>query len=242
MRLPWIQVDSDGIARGITLARLLKIPEAHGVGLCVLLWNWALEMAPEDDVSGLIADSEPAVLCAAAIGWDGDPHLLWSSFGRVFLVEKKNRVKGLNRYEQILKKRHRNKERRASSQPALRQLAGGLDVDVDVDVEDKKKSIVAKKPATPANPRLESLKKAMVLDYENIRFEPYKHGGAKDTLALKSLLPLAENDDIRRKWIRSLDEVGWLSCNSFAQLALKWNDLSAPQKQAFDPDQGIISR
>jgi hypothetical protein len=55
----------------------------------------------------------------------------------------------------------------------------------------------------------------------------YKHGGAKDTLALKALLPVATDEEIARRWGQGLKATGWASCNTFAQLAAKWNDLAA---------------
>lgn len=86
IRLPFLQVSQESLARARTLARLLRIPEAHGVGLVVSLTAWALEMASEEDLSGRISDPAPAVLIAAAVGWDGDPEALLDAMRRTGVV------------------------------------------------------------------------------------------------------------------------------------------------------------
>ncbi len=120
MRMPWLQIDDDAMTRGRTLARLLDIPDAHGIGLCVALWDWALDMAPEGDLRGRIADESPASLCRAAVGWAGDAALLWVSYQRIGLIDASGRVKGLSRYDKVLRKRQRDRERVASGPSANR--------------------------------------------------------------------------------------------------------------------------
>ncbi len=103
------------------------------------------------------------------------------------------------------------------------------------------KTSVAMKPATV---RLHELMAVLEEDYENIRRSRYKHGGAKDTQAIKSLLPVATDTEIRRRWIRALEASAneWISCSTFAELgsSRKWNALIAPERQDFDPNQGIM--
>lgn len=90
------------------------------------------------------------------------------------------------------------------------------------------KRSVAKRPATPA-PRLKPLTDLLAVDYARRRDgDLYKHGGAKDALALKALLPIATDEEIRDRWRKGLDSVGWASCSTIAQLGSKWNDLAAP--------------
>lgn len=81
----------------------------------------------------------------------------------------------------------------------------------------------------PADPRLRSLQERLEQVYGRARGGArYKHGGAKDTLALKALLPVASDDEIARRFDRGLRATGWASCSTFAQLGSKWNDLGAP--------------
>jgi hypothetical protein len=80
--------------------------------------------------------------------------------------------------------------------------------------------------------RLKALTDALCADFEAIRGCKYKHGGAKDTIALKSLLAVATEDEIRGEWQEALARPrdDWLSCSTFAQLSSKWNDLTAPRR------------
>jgi hypothetical protein len=106
MRLPFLQVSQEGLARARTMARLLRIPEAHGVGIYVTLTAWALEMAPDGDLSGQLNDQDPAVLVAAAVGWDGDPGALLAAMERTKIVMRNasgtHAVAGLDVYTRAL--------------------------------------------------------------------------------------------------------------------------------------------
>lgn len=104
------------------------------------------------------------------------------------------------------------------------------------------KTTAPRKPGAVVDPRLAHLSRLLVEDYEHVRGEPYKHGGAKDTQALKLLLPLADDPSIRRRWVKGLEASGkdWASCSTFAELGRKWTHLAAPEHQGFDPNQGII--
>ena len=109
--------------------------------------------------------------------------------------------------------------------------------------------LAGKKP--PADPRLLPLTTVLVADYAAIRFGTYKHGGAKDALALKALLPIATDEEIRARWQQGLRATGWVSCSTFAQLGSKWNDLAAPaapakgsvihNQQAWGPDDDFLT-
>jgi hypothetical protein len=93
---------------------------------------------------------------------------------------------------------------------------------------DVPKSLSAKADRSkPSDSRLTPLSKALVESFEEIKTFKYKHGGAKDTQALKSLLPLATDDEIRQRWRLGLRATGWHNVSTFAQLAQKWNDLAA---------------
>ena len=87
--------------------------------------------------------------------------------------------------------------------------------------------------------------------YGQERGAAYKHGGPKDTLAIKALLPVATDDEIVAKWRMGLRATGWASCSTFAQLGSKWNDLAAPvapakgsvihNQQAWGPDDDFLT-
>lgn len=92
-----------------------------------------------------------------------------------------------------------------------------------------------KKPkATPTDPRLGPLTERLAREYEEARGVPYAHGGAKDTQALKSLLPLGDDDEISARWQWAIKQpiTAWCCVSSFAQLRHKWNDIAASANPA----------
>jgi hypothetical protein len=98
MRLPWLQVEQDGIAQCKRLAGLLGVPAAQGIGIGVLVWQYALEVAPEGDFRGFVPD--PGIL-AVEVGWpEKDAANLITQLQRVGMVATTPsiRVRGLNRY------------------------------------------------------------------------------------------------------------------------------------------------
>lgn len=80
------------------------------------------------------------------------------------------------------------------------------------------------------DPRVTPLTDRLVATYATERGEPYKHGGARDAVALKAMLAVANEDEIERRWLMALRASGWTRCNTFAQLNSKWNDLGARAK------------
>lgn len=105
------------------------------------------------------------------------------------------------------------------------------------------KSFAGEPPPAPApkeKTRLKVLTELLVADYSAMRPDAkYLHQGARDTVALKRLCA-AEGDDevIRGRWRYGLRRNDWLGVNTFAQLALKFNDLagfSAPLPGASPP-------
>lgn len=110
MRLPWYQIDEDAITKGRMLGRLLKVPEAQGIGICVELWRWALEISKEGDFLGLVPDAESI---AAAVGWavngESDVRRLTTELQRIGLIATAPdlRVRGLERYRAAWEKNRR---------------------------------------------------------------------------------------------------------------------------------------
>jgi hypothetical protein len=72
MRLPFLQVSQEEMARARTLAGYLSVPFAHALGMTVALKASALESAPAGDVSGVISDPNPAEWMAVQCGWPID--------------------------------------------------------------------------------------------------------------------------------------------------------------------------
>lgn len=72
MRLPFLQVSQEEMARARTLAGYLGVPYAHALGMTVALKAAALEAAPDGDVSGSITDPNPSEWMAVQCGWPLD--------------------------------------------------------------------------------------------------------------------------------------------------------------------------
>lgn len=72
MRLPFLQVSQEEMARARTLAGYLGVTPQHALGMVVALKAAALEVAPEEDVSGIIRDHHPAEWVAVQCGWPLD--------------------------------------------------------------------------------------------------------------------------------------------------------------------------
>lgn len=115
------------------MARLLAIPEAHGIGLAVAAFAWALDMAPDGDLSGQLIDDEPAEMVAAAVGWTSEPEKLYRAMVRVGFVEEASgditdgfdRIRGLNRYESVLVEREKDRARKAASRLKRPAMSAG---------------------------------------------------------------------------------------------------------------------
>lgn len=58
----------------------------------------------------------------------------------------------------------------------------------------------------------------------------YQHGGAKDMLALKRLVTVANDDEIRAAWRRGLTASGFDQVHTYAELAAKSNRLRAKEQ------------
>jgi hypothetical protein len=134
MRLPWLQIDADGMTRGEMLGRLLGIGPDAGIGITMRLWRWALELSPDGDFTG--GTFEPRVV-AAAIGWDHDVERLVLELSVVGLIERIPgtprvpvsaglvRIRGLDRYKRAWEKNQ--KRRPAQKAPVTGTSRAGLE-------------------------------------------------------------------------------------------------------------------
>lgn len=87
-RLPFLQVPMEAFPRARMLARYLGQHEAAGIGLYVMLDEWALSAPPELTAEGVLVDPEPAEVLACALRWQGDTGELLSALLRSKIVEK----------------------------------------------------------------------------------------------------------------------------------------------------------
>ncbi len=248
----------------------LAISEAEAGWMLMKLIPWALARCPDHlppSESDVVEGASAARKVAKAVGWVGDADELVAALERLRYAPVERvpggiRIRGLDRYDAGWGSNHRELW---AEWKAFREGKGPLpcsrgtpsvntegkhcpDADADADAEKPLKTPAAAAPrppvvriSKPADPRLAQLRKLLEADYANIRREPYKHGGEKDTQGLKGLLPLADDLTIRRRWIQALEipRKDFASCSTFAQLGSKWTHLAAPSG-GFDPDGGIL--
>lgn len=217
MRLPWLQVDQDGLTRCRLLARLLGVPETQGIGIGMALWQWALEIAPEGDFRGLVPDS---ALVPAAVGWDvADGGRLMTELQRVGMLATapELRVRGLDRYRRAWEKNRRKPVKPATSggrvpetgaSSAGNRAEPARQTQTQTQTDTKAKLPTPKKPA-PAksvDPRHAPLVVTLCATFEAIKRTPYPFGGGRDAKAVAGLLAKAEPEVINHAWARALRE------------------------------------
>lgn len=95
-----------------------------------------------------------------------------------------------------------------------------------------------RKPKAPPNPRTHPLQLALEADYQRLLGSKYKHAGPSDTQGLKSLLPVADDDQIRLVWQFALPRTEYPQVSTFAQLAQKWPELVARMARGTAPPKG----
>jgi hypothetical protein len=80
-------------------------------------------------------------------------------------------------------------------------------------------------PIRARNPVWRPLVDQLGAAFLEARGSPYDFQ-AKDGVALKHLLQLAEPEEIRSRWRYALGAKGWLACATVAQLRSRWNELA----------------
>jgi hypothetical protein len=179
MRLPWLQIDQDGLNRCRLLARLLGVPDAQGIGIGVSLWQWALEMAPEGDFAGMVPDSG---ILAAAVSWPiAETERLITELQRVGLVATAPtlRVRGLERYRRAWEKNTRGRRKPATSGACVPET--GADP-----------APVAPKPAPQTQTQIENEKNVRT----SAAIEPPTPAPKKHTRRLPIIEPPAEPEPV----------------------------------------------
>ncbi len=252
MRLPWLQIDADGMTRGEMLGRLLCVGADGGIGLALRLWRWALEMSPDGDFSGGKHDAQAL---AAGIGWDPkDAETLVAELIRVGLAAqvdlagslpvfwKTVRIKGLERYQRAWEKNNRRK-------PALRvpvtgtnpRLTGAepapkteTETETETDKEkqkpagEKPPAVRIRKPKTETSPdhRHAPLVAALATTFEAERHTAIAFDGYQ-ARAVTQLLAIAEPAEIDVRYRRALRHQGFPTVATPAELRKWWDHFAA---------------
>ena len=206
MHLPWIQADKDGLEQCKLLARLLAIPEGHGVGIGVMLWEFALRIAPEGDFAGKVPD--PGIV-AAAVGWDpADASRLIDGLVRVGLVAiaPEMRVRGLERYRRAWEKNQRKSPKPATSGARVPETGTNPAPPAPVPArQTQKQKQKQKKQQQPPDPRHTPLKARLAATFEQVMGAKYPSPNhSEEGAAINALLARMDPDDIDAAWRRAL--------------------------------------
>lgn len=264
MRLPFLQVEIEDSRR--LGAELSAVDPEHRHprwwrGLLEDVWAWGLSLSGNDRPTGVLDHPSAADRMCGVLGWTGPAVQLVELLTLVGVVAITKagglRVRGIvERYGRAWDRQQQQSAAARKGADARWNMPSGIaermpsrSAQTETETETEKNTKEKKGPAAekPAAPRLKHLTVMLLADYLEVRSEKYKHGGGKDTEALKSLLPLGTDEEIRERWRTSL-RLGdaWPGCSTFAQLGQRWNDLAAPkgtQKRdpvRADPDAGIM--
>lgn len=241
MRLPWLQVNADGLTRSRLLARLLGVHEMQGAGMALALWAWALEMSPEGDFSGVVVGDKE--LLAAACDWPSDdaPRLI-TALQRVGFIATAPalRVRGLDRYRRTWEKNQKRFVKPATfgdRVPETGATRAGLAPEParKTETETEKKqlpSVAPLKRVRPVDPRYLPMVARLLETFKTIRGVEYAFGGA-DGNALKVILPLGSDDEIDRRWRVGLTAGKYaVKAATVSQLRYRWNELTGEPSTA----------
>lgn len=230
MRLPWLQVNADGITRARAFGRLYGIGEDAGVGVVMRLWAWALELSPDGDFSGTVTDARGL---AAGCGLDpSDSARVVSELQRVGLVATAPtlRVRGLDRYAPAWRKNRKPHGTSAGSDANQRGFTEKpkrkTETDTKTETETPQKLAGKKppappkppKPVEPPDPRHAPLVKALVDAAPG-----YAFAGGRDAKAVSALLTLGEPDEVVRRWLRAWGRTGYPTVRTLSELVTHWN-------------------
>lgn len=239
MRLPWLQVDKKGIASCQRVARRLGIPESQGVGIGIMLWEYALEISADGDFTGIIPDGESL---AIAVQWpvnDADRLLKALQCESLVATTPSLRCCGLDRYKSAWEKNQRRNGKPTDSRESIPATGRNRPVppgnrDKPRGTGEKTETETEKKASAPAKPTQARDSDRLCADFLEVVGPAYAWQGAKDGTALAHLLTLTTIDEVSRRWRLGLKApaADWASCRTVAQLRSKWNDL-ATVKAAF---------
>ena len=100
-----------------------------------------------------------------------------------------------------------------------------------------RKTVPPQEQSTPIVPTVErslrALSDALVSDFATVRGSAYVFSGPRDMGAIKALAAVADDDEIRRRWVVGLGSTNkFLSVNNLGQLKTKWQDLEQPTREA----------
>lgn len=212
--MPWMQIDRTGETRARMLGVLLGIGEDAGVGLALRLWRGALEISPDGDFRGLVADPETLGALIGAHGAGLVPGI--TALQRVGFVETEPRlrVRGLDRYERTWRKNSKphSARRKPGANPARK-----TETESKTEIEKKKKLAGKGPPPEEKHADWQNTVSVACEVFERIRRAPYPFNG-RDAKALAQLYEHGPPAEFLRAWVRALEHVGYPSVSTLPEL------------------------
>jgi hypothetical protein len=235
MSQPWFRVDVEVVDHP-KVHHLEAILGSNAGWYLIRLWTWTARYASR----GRLATVARASL-ERSCGWTGKPGDLVAAFIATGLIDETttDELEVHDWWEKqgaTVQKAENDRERLKASRAArgivARQSSDArASVAGDVTLRNdtrRNKSTAPKKPA----PASESDR--LMADFQEVIGTRYQFNGAKDGVALSSLLKTETIDEISARWRRGLVSEGWLGVRTIAQLRSKWNDLARPVNAVID--------
>ena len=229
----WFRVDASVVDHPKVMMLAARLNDPNALAYVVRLWSWANRYAPDGRIKAeLLPQMElamrwtgaqnvviEALITCGLLERSGETVLVhdWDEFqGRLF--EKSKRDAKMKRL-----KRRTNGANAARAGRSNGAQTAPLHTDTTYTHTDTTKAL-----------RVASASRALSDDmcnlFESVRHTKYAFNGAKDAKALKWLMAQAEPPEILRRWRIGLGGEGWKSTSTFAQLRVKWNDLTTSPK------------
>lgn len=265
--MPYIAFDLDALNVARDMGNMCGLDEAHVTHGLLRMWSWCFRASLDIVSPGMVKGFFGAEACEAleTFGFieSAEGGFRVKGADRYLRIKEGQRKGGLaGKGNLIPGGKNSQKKTKTQKQVDPRSSRGGPDGSAEVKPEVGPGltigSLSAFTPNTehhiastyveacePEKNRRE-ISDALVEVFLEVRESKYAFQNSKDGQALSKLLPLGSKEEILKRWRRGLLESGWLQVSTIAQLAAKWNDLTAGAPKAgkpeFDPNQGITRR
>lgn len=244
MRLPYLQLTQETWARARMLGALLGTSRREAFGMICDLWAWAVDLGPAGEApSGKLESPMCLMMLAGALEWKSAPERLAEAFAAVGLLDLGPswlRVRGLDRYGAAFERAAAERARKAKwreARDAARTSAGQAQdgaakkqkqTQTQTQKHRKPKesgAACATLPVGKVPDGFRALQDALCGVFTAQLGRKYAWSGAKDTAALKRLMGIATAERILQCWRVAIQNSGWPSVSTVAQLSAMWNDV-----------------
>ena len=227
--MPYIAFELDAMARAEHVARSRGLPDTIVKGGLLNLWAHCFRETTDDVARPQLQ---------AFFGHDIAAELV--TFGFLEPRSDAYRVRGAGRYLRLKKAYAKgaaktNALRRRPKASGGDALGRSPETPSQRAASSEQRAATTKEELAPAS-RTRVLSDRLVASFLDVRGTAYLFTGSKDGPALARLLKICDSDDeVDRRWRAGLRAQGWGQVSTVAQLAAKWNDLTAPPAKGAAP-------